>query len=130
MGRFWFIVGLAVGYVFGTRAGRKRYEQIKSAAQNIWESEPVQWAAQQAQDTFGDVADEAVARAKKVIHTVTGEKPAARKPAAKPAARTAATPKTTLAGLPTEKPAPATTLAGEPTSSAPARKSAAKTAKK
>ena len=126
MGRFWFIVGLAVGYIFGTRAGRKRYEQIKSAAQNIWESEPVQWAAQQAQDTFGDVADEAVARAKKVIHTVTGEKPAARKPAAKSAARTAATPKTTLAGLPTEKPAPSTTLAGEPTSSAPARKTAKK----
>lgn len=129
MGRFWFIVGLAVGYIFGTRAGRKRYEQIKSAAQNIWESEPVQWAAQQAQDTFGDVADEAVARAKKVIHTVTGEKPVVRKPAAKTAARAAA-PKTTLAGLPTEKPAPSTTLAGEPTSAAPARKSAAKTAKK
>ena len=110
MTRFWFIVGLAVGYIFGTRAGRKRYEQIKSAAQNIWESEPVQWAAQQAQDTFGDVADEAVARAKKVIHTVTGEKPAARKPAAKSAAKPAArkpaaAPKTTLAGLPTEKPA-------------------------
>ena len=115
MGRFWFIVGLAVGYIFGTRAGRKRYEQIKSAATNIWESEPVQWAAQQAQDTFGDVADEAVARAKKVIHTVTGEKPAARKPAAKPAAKSStkpaskpataksSTPKTTLAGLPTEK---------------------------
>lgn len=114
MGRFWFVVGLAVGYIFGTRAGRKRYEQIKSAAQNIWESEPVQWASQQAQDAFGDVADEALARAKKVIHTVTGDKkPAARKPAAKPAAKTATkpaakpaatkTPQTTLAGLPTEK---------------------------
>lgn len=130
MGRFWFIVGLAVGYIFGTRAGRKRYEQIKAAATNIWESEPVQWAAQQAQDTFGDVADEAVARAKKVIHTVTGEKPAARKPAAKPASRSAS-PKTTLAGLPTEKTAPSTTLAGEPIEgSTPARKSAATSPKK
>ena len=36
-GKFLFIVGLAIGYVFGTRAGRKRYEQIKAAAQNIWE---------------------------------------------------------------------------------------------
>lgn len=114
MGRFWFIVGLAVGYIFGTRAGRKRYEQIKSAAQNIWESEPVQWAAQQAQETFGEVADEAVARAKKVIHTVTGEKPGSRKPASKSSAR----------------PVPSTTLAGEPTQSAPTtRKPAAKSTK-
>ena len=115
MGRFWFVVGLAVGYIFGTRAGRKRYEQIKTAAQGIWESEPVQWASQQAQDAFGDVADEAIARAKKVIHTVTGDKkPAARKPAAKPAAKPSAkpaaktapatAPKTTPAGPSTESP--------------------------
>jgi hypothetical protein len=86
-GKFLFIVGLAIGYVFGTRAGRKRYEQIKSAAQNIWESEPVQWSVKQAQDAVGDVAEEAITAAKRVIHQVTGDKPAAKKaPAAKPAA--------------------------------------------
>ena len=62
-GKFLFIVGLAIGYVFGTRAGRKRYEQIKSAAQNIWESEPVQWSVKQAQDAVGDVAEEAITAA-------------------------------------------------------------------
>jgi hypothetical protein len=84
-GKFLFIVGLAIGYVFGTRAGRKRYEQIKSAAQNIWESEPVQWTVKQAQDAVGDVAEEAITAAKRVIHQVTGDKPVAKKAPAKKA---------------------------------------------
>lgn len=91
-GKFLFILGLAIGYVFGTRAGRKRYEQIKSAAQNIWESEPVQWSVKQAQDAVGDVAEEALTAAKRVIHQVTGEKPAKKAPAKKPAAKTATKP--------------------------------------
>jgi hypothetical protein len=91
-GKFLFIVGLAIGYVFGTRAGRKRYEQIKSAAQNLWESEPVQWSVKQAQDAVGDVAEEAITAAKRVIHQVTGDKPAAKKaPAKKPASKPATT---------------------------------------
>jgi hypothetical protein len=84
-GKFLFIVGLAIGYVFGTRAGRKRYEQIKSAAQNIWESEPVQWSVKQAQDAVGDVAEEAITAAKRVIHQVTGDKPVVKKAPAKKA---------------------------------------------
>ena len=84
-GKFLFIVGLAIGYVFGTRAGRKRYEQIKSAAQNIWESEPVQWSVKQAQDAVGDVAEEAITAAKRVIHQVTGDKPVAKRAPAKKA---------------------------------------------
>ena len=88
-GKLLFLVGLAVGYVFGTRAGRQRYEQLKAAAQNIWESEPVQWSVRQAQDAVGDVAEEVLTVSKKFIHQVTGDKKsAAKKPAAKkPAAR-------------------------------------------
>ena len=109
-GKFLFIVGLAIGYVFGTRAGRKRYEQIKSAAQNIWESEPVQWSVKQAQDAVGDVAEEAITAAKRVIHQVTGDKPVAKKapakkaPAKKPAApRPAAEPVAKTAPRPAAK---------------------------
>jgi hypothetical protein len=91
-GKFLFILGLAIGYVFGTRAGRKRYEQIKSAAQNIWESEPVQWSVKQAQDAVGDVAEEALTAAKRVIHQVTGEKPVKKAPAKKPATKTTTEP--------------------------------------
>lgn len=90
-GKFLFILGLAIGYVFGTRAGRKRYEQIKTAAQNIWESEPVQWSVKQAQDAVGDVAEEALTAAKRVIHQVTGDKPAKKAPATKAPAKKPAT---------------------------------------
>lgn len=41
-GKIAFVVGAAVGYVLGTRAGRERYEQIKLGAQRVWNTEPVQ----------------------------------------------------------------------------------------
>ena len=104
-GKFLFIVGLAIGYVFGTRAGRKRYEQIKSAAQNIWESEPVQWSVKQAQDAVGDVAEEAITAAKRVIHQVTGDKPVAKKaPVKKPASKPAASATKPVAPRPAAEP--------------------------
>lgn len=88
-GKLLFVAGLAVGYVLGTRAGRQRYEQIKLAAKNVWESEPVQWAAGQAQDAVADVADKAVAQARKVIAQVSGESaPTATRASATPATRT------------------------------------------
>jgi len=42
MGKLWFLAGGAVGYVLGTKAGRKRYEQIKGRAAEVWSSDPVQ----------------------------------------------------------------------------------------
>jgi hypothetical protein len=41
-GKIAFVLGAAVGYVLGTRAGRERYEQIKRGAQKVWSTEPVQ----------------------------------------------------------------------------------------
>ncbi|WP_336652344.1 MULTISPECIES: YtxH domain-containing protein [unclassified Leucobacter] len=41
-GKIAFVLGAAVGYVLGTRAGRERYEQIKNGAQNLWQTAPVQ----------------------------------------------------------------------------------------
>lgn len=40
--RIFFIAGLAVGYVLGTKAGRQRYEQIASVADKLWGSSVVQ----------------------------------------------------------------------------------------
>jgi|KBSSwiStaDraftv2_1062776.scaffolds.fasta_scaffold10919_8 hypothetical protein len=40
-----FIVGGAVGYVLGTKAGHERYEQIVSLARRIMGSQTVQSAA-------------------------------------------------------------------------------------
>lgn len=44
-GRLWFLGGVGVGYLFGSRAGRERYDQIVSAARRFWESPTVQEAA-------------------------------------------------------------------------------------
>ncbi|MFB8146455.1 hypothetical protein ACFC1W_06895 [Microbacterium sp. NPDC056003] len=41
-GKAGLVVGLAVGYVLGTRAGRERYEQIKTQWLKVWNLDPVQ----------------------------------------------------------------------------------------
>ncbi len=41
-GKIAFVLGAAVGYVLGSRAGRERYEQIKRGAESLWHTEPVQ----------------------------------------------------------------------------------------
>lgn len=37
-----FLVGGAVGYVLGTRAGRQQFEKIRGAATKLWEDPRVQ----------------------------------------------------------------------------------------
>ena len=49
MRKITLLVGGAVGYVLGTRAGRERYEQIVSQAKGIWENPKVQEQANKAQ---------------------------------------------------------------------------------
>ena len=49
--RLGVILGAAIGYVLGTRAGRERYEQIRRVAKQAWESE-----------TAGKVRTEVVAK--------------------------------------------------------------------
>ena len=41
-GKVGLVIGLAAGYVLGTRAGRERYEQIKAQVDKVWNLEPVQ----------------------------------------------------------------------------------------
>lgn len=41
-GKAGIVVGLAVGYVLGSRAGRERYEQIKTQWLRLWNTAPVQ----------------------------------------------------------------------------------------
>jgi hypothetical protein len=51
-----FVVGVAVGYVLGARAGRKRYEQIKGQAAKLWNSDPVQHRVEDATQAVKDQA--------------------------------------------------------------------------
>ncbi|GAA5146416.1 hypothetical protein GCM10025768_05010 [Microbacterium pseudoresistens] len=41
-GKIGLVVGLGAGYVLGTRAGRERYEQIKTQWLKLWHLDPVQ----------------------------------------------------------------------------------------
>lgn len=41
-GKVGLVIGLAAGYVLGSRAGRERYEQIKTQALKVWNLDPVQ----------------------------------------------------------------------------------------
>ncbi len=52
-----FLVGGAVGYVLGTRAGREQFERIRGQAQRLWEDPRVQ-------GTVNDVEQRATALVK------------------------------------------------------------------
>ena len=88
-GKVLFALGLGVGYIFGTRAGRARYNQIKSAALKVWNDprvqEQVSVATEFVKDKAPEVADFVTANARKVaakVDEARGNKPAAAKPAA------------------------------------------------
>jgi acetoin utilization deacetylase AcuC-like enzyme len=49
-GKAGLVIGLAAGYVLGSRAGRERYEQIKEQAEKVWNLEPVQKQVAKVQD--------------------------------------------------------------------------------
>jgi hypothetical protein len=57
------IIGFGVGYVLGSKAGRERYEQIKSVAGRIAETD----TAQQVFSKGAAVADLGATRAKQVV---------------------------------------------------------------
>lgn len=42
MSKLSFLAGLGVGYVLGAKAGQKRYNQIRTQADRVWSSGPVQ----------------------------------------------------------------------------------------
>ena len=68
-----FLVGLAIGFVFGTRAGRERYEQLRRAATQVVQSPPVQKATQAAGAKATELSkvakDKAASRVPKLTET-------------------------------------------------------------
>jgi hypothetical protein len=73
-GKILFVAGLAVGYVLGAKAGRQRYEQIKTRAEKLWNSPGVQERVEQVgdfvKDKAPDVAEFVTDNAKKVASQV------------------------------------------------------------
>ena len=93
-GKILFVAGLGLGYVLGTRAGREKYEQLKSSAMKVWNDPRVQRQVDAAEtfvkDKAPDVAEFVSDNAKKVVSQVTGKKPAARSSAKSASTSTAA----------------------------------------
>ena len=94
-GKILLLTGLAVGYVLGTRAGRERYEEIKTTANKLWNDPRVQKPVHQAQDFAKDKAPEVAEfvtdTAKKVVSQVSGKSSSAKKPAASKSSTTTST---------------------------------------
>ena len=69
------LIGVAIGYVLGSRAGHERYEQIKSGASRVAQNPKVQAAAGRAQEAVGQqaaaVADVAMEKAKEKVASAT-----------------------------------------------------------
>ena len=101
-GKFLFVVGLGVGYVLGTRAGRERYEQIRKAARDVWNQPKVQEGVQTVKDfamsRAGDVGENVLDGAKKLVAQMSGSQNSStsRSSAARSASSTA-TPSTSSA---------------------------------
>lgn len=49
------ILGAGIGYVLGTKAGRERYEQMRSMWRNVTASDPAQKVEAAIRDTLGDL---------------------------------------------------------------------------
>jgi hypothetical protein len=57
-----FLLGIAVGYVLGSRAGRERYEDIVAAARRVAGSQTVQATAGVLQAQAAEAAERAKSR--------------------------------------------------------------------
>ncbi|MGV3712576.1 YtxH domain-containing protein [Pseudolysinimonas sp.] len=86
-GKILFVAGLGLGYVLGTRAGREKYDQLKTAALKVWNDPRVQKQVDAAEsfvkDKAPEVAEFVTDGAKTIVDKVSGKTatPAAKKPA-------------------------------------------------
>jgi len=91
-GKILFLAGLGLGYVLGTRAGREKYDQLKTQVLKVWNDPRVQKQVDAAQEFVKDKAPEVAEfvsdTAKTVVGKVSGKSAA---PAKKPATRRAST---------------------------------------
>jgi hypothetical protein len=87
-GKILLAVGLGVGYVLGSRAGREKYDDLVARVQKFWNDPRVQTQVSNAQ---GFVKEKAPDVADFLSNTVKKAAPAARKPAARKSPTTRST---------------------------------------
>jgi hypothetical protein len=128
-GKLLFVAGAAVGYVLGARAGRKRYEQIKGAAERIWETPGVQNQVEQVKDfaaqRVGDIPSALADGAQKAFTSLVNSRKNSSKQAS---ASKAASHSSDASGSNDASRANVTAPAAQPSEKAPAGKAATKTA--
>ncbi|MGV8852523.1 MAG: YtxH domain-containing protein [Rhodoglobus sp.] len=77
-GKILLVVGLGIGYVLGTRAGREKYEKIKATANKLWNDPRIAEQRHNAEDFVKDkapdVAEFLADGAKKVVKQVASNK--------------------------------------------------------
>ncbi len=62
------VIGLAVGYVLGARAGRERYEQIARTAKAAWDSSTAQWMRTEVAQSMPASVSNAVGKVSELRH--------------------------------------------------------------
>jgi hypothetical protein len=79
-----FIIGLAAGYVIGTRQGREGYENLKKRASDLWRNPKVKKTVNDVQDAVSDkvpAASDAVSDAVRKADTKADDVAASSTPA-------------------------------------------------
>jgi hypothetical protein len=70
MKAFTFILGLAAGYVIGTRQGREGYNRLKSRASNLWNDPRVRGKVQDAEQAVSESVPQAGDAAKHLVTAI------------------------------------------------------------
>ena len=70
MNKIFIALAFGAGYVLGSRAGRRRYEQIREKAQQVWNDDRVQEAVHKATDGVEKAASTIASKAGDAIKNV------------------------------------------------------------
>lgn len=68
-----FLLGGAVGYVLGTRAGREQFEKLRSSAQTVWQDPRVQGTVAEASSFVKEKAPDLKEKVGGAVKSVTGK---------------------------------------------------------
>jgi hypothetical protein len=66
-------VGLAAGYVLGTRAGRERYQQLTASAKRLADDPSVQRLQEELNGLFGSARQRVADTASTTVHRVSDQ---------------------------------------------------------
>ncbi|QAV70732.1 YtxH domain-containing protein [Salinibacterium sp. UTAS2018] len=108
-GKILLVVGLGIGYVLGTRAGREKYEKIKATAGKLWNDPRITQQRHNAEDFVKDkapdVAEFLADGAKKVVKQVASSKNSSSNASSNASSTTASKSSTSSSSAAKKKPA-------------------------